>query len=1382
MTKAVVQYLRGLDISGVSFAPLEYDVSRNSLSGHRSSRSTAREDVESELFTAQSLRPSSDVLGSMCRLQWLKLRDAGLAGGRLPSELSHLDRLESLSLARNSLTRLSSLKSWPTALPSLRSLNCRKNELADGDSIPSELFDCPHLQVVDFSCNRLSSVPKGITKARGLLVLNLSGNVITTIPPDLFVQCTELMFLDLSDNRLENLPAQLRRCSSLQQLIVSRNPLSHAQLRSLAALKHLEVLHLAGTQRRLDNIPSELDRLEQLVELDLSDNLLTRTPEPVLSLHALRKLNLAYNEISNLSQVTDNWPRLEYLNLGHNNLTQLPSGLTRLTSLRKLYLNNNQLTFTGIPSGIGKLQDLEIFDASYNELENIPESLCRCGRLKKLYLNSNRLITLPDAIHYLRESLEVFETESNPQLIFPPKPLELQKGAGLAYYNIDFSLDAQLRQICGRLPENTEAAYHAKDTASRLRRLRRRRGECADDDSQCVLEGMQRIARDKDALLRERELKEEEETKLITAKRWKDQLSKPQLDYTGIFDEDTGSVVGIEMWEMDEFYPKRVDDECAQGRLFSGDCYIVLQTKMTPTQSLDWIIYYWIGSQSSRDKQTCAAIHAVNLRNFLGAEGRTFREEQNEESPEFSDLFSGSLMVLDGARGESGFFHVEEQQVAPKLYRLFGLEKRLRIVSMPLTPLSLDPKFCYLLDAQSHLYLWLGVESRLMVRTKGRLLAEKIVVRERRGLAQIHLEPQGRESNTFWAILTGVWTPPHLPTLVHESGKANEEETLAHASVVSYSPSPVVSPPADVPRDFIPADWQLPCPILYDVRMGKGYLELPQVELDHGLLTKDMLDPKHVYLLDSGGELFVWTGEKSARFLRSAGCKLAQELSGLMPRGCFGGAEVELERRSQSPVGKKMLTAWAGFTRPPPQVCNQGAENQIFRAQFSDWEEAMAVDFTRTVESVVKRGVDLNSILEKDKPATDLRALLAPRERSLEWTESLQLMSDWNEELVEPIGPDVVSVSALQQFIMLDGKWVPVEPHWFGQFFSQDSYIVIARYWDFDQEDDPQPNEKGEDGHEESAVDQEVLTKTVVYFWQGREASDLNWLTFNFSVRRDMENRLSINPNLDGRPLKVEFKRVRQQQEDMLFLSHFQRQLIIHSGRYADRMEESRKNGIQMYYMRANGNAISTRTIEVSPSAVHLNSCFCYVVKVPGGIMSNSLTPHVWIWVGLKAHPDDKIIAEKVAKRIFDETTTTFELLFEGTESSIFWQCLGGHKNYDKSADYLTYGRLFRLSNDQGYFCASEKCSDFCQDDLADDDVMMLDTGDQIYLWWGKRTSDVEKKLSLQTAKMYQQHLKNVQRDRPRQLKLTTKNVEPHSFKRCFHGWGPFREPKDWSG
>lgn len=86
-----------------------------------------------------------------------------------------------------------------------------------------------------------------------------------------------------------------------------------------------------------------------------------------------------------------------------------------------------------------------------------------------------------------------------------------------------------------------------------------------------------------------------------------------------------------------------------------------------------------------------------------------------------------------------------------------------------------------------------------------------------------------------------------------------------------------------------------------------------------------------------------------------------------------------------------------------------------------------------------------------------------------------------------------------------------------------------------------------------------------------------------------------------------------------------------------------------------------------------------------------------------------------------------------------------------------------RCSNEKGYFAVSEKCSDFCQDDLADDDIMLLDNGKeveldvcsrtdslssdfcywavcllvwQVYMWVGTQTSQVEIKLSLKACQV----------------------------------------------
>lgn len=127
----------------------------------------------------------------------------------------------------------------------------------------------------------------------------------------------------------------------------------------------------------------------------------------------------------------------------------------------------------------------------------------------------------------------------------------------------------------------------------------------------------------------------------------------------------------------------------------------------------------------------------------------------------------------------------------------------------------------------------------------------------------------------------------------------------------------------------------------------------------------------------------------------------------------------------------------------------------------------MAVDFTRTAKSVTDRGVDPNIILERDQIKTDLRALLAQREKPVPFPEAIQLMHDLNDELVEPpltghddeatedleyedYFPDFSEGSpspSLQQFVYLEKNWAPVDSRWFGHFFNKDSFIVIARYW-----------------------------------------------------------------------------------------------------------------------------------------------------------------------------------------------------------------------------------------------------------------------------------------------------------------------------------------------
>ncbi|KAH8037300.1 hypothetical protein HPB51_009855 [Rhipicephalus microplus] len=399
-----------------------------------------------------------------------------------------------------------------------------------------------------------------------------------------------------------------------------------------------------------------LSLLSALWDVDFSQNALPRIPDVLYTLTTLRRLNLSDNAITEVSPVIgDVWKNIRSLNLSRNKLTSLPAALCKLTTLTHLYLNDNMLDFEGIPSGIGKLHNLEVFMAAYNNLEMIPEGVVRCGRLKKLVLCHNRLITLPEAIHLLTD-LEVLDLKDNPDLVMPPKPLECQRGAGAEFYNVDFSLSEQLR-LAGATPTaQIPAPTPVKDPIARKMRLRRRREGEADSDQAKILKGMTDVAKEKD---RNGRSGGEDRVDSLKPKRWDEALEKPPIDYSEIFEEDVGQMPGTFVWEIDNFLPNPLDESLV-GKFYEGDCYIVLKTFVEESQNLNWLIYYWIGSETTLDKKACAAIHAVNLRNFLGAHCRTVREEQADESPEFLQLFGGHINYHKGNRASSGFYNVEE--------------------------------------------------------------------------------------------------------------------------------------------------------------------------------------------------------------------------------------------------------------------------------------------------------------------------------------------------------------------------------------------------------------------------------------------------------------------------------------------------------------------------------------------------------------------------------------------------------------------------------------------------------------------------------------------------------------------------------------------------
>ncbi|XP_059991591.1 protein flightless-1 homolog isoform X5 [Lagenorhynchus albirostris] len=1160
----------------------------------------------------------------------------------LPEELAALQKLEHLSVSHNNLTTLHGELS---SLPSLRAIVARANSLKNS-GVPDDIFKLDDLSVLDLSHNQLTECPRELENAKNMLVLNLSHN------------------------------------------------------RQLPAMTALQTLHLRNTQRTQGNLPTSLEGLSHLADVDLSCNDLTRVPECLYTLPSLRRLNLSSNQITELSLCIDQWVHVETLNLSRNQLTSLPSAICKLAKLKRLYLNSNKLDFDGLPSGIGKLSSLEEFAAADNSLELIPESLCRCTKLRKLVLNKNRLVTLPEAIHFLTE-IEVLDVRENPSLVMPPKPADRTA----EWYNIDFSLQNQLR-LAGASPATVAAAAAAgsgpKDPLARKMRLRRRKDSAQDDQAKQVLKGMSDVAQEKN--------KKQEESMDSGApggkvRRWDQGLEKPRLDYSEFFTEDVGQLPGLTIWQMENFVPVLVG-EALHGRFYEADCYIVLKTFLDDSGSLNWEIYYWIGGEATLDKKACSAIHAVNLRNYLGAECRTVREEMGEESDEFLQVFDNDISYIEGGTA-SGFYTVEDTHYVTRMYRVYG-KKNLKLEPVPLKGASLDPRFVFLLDQGLDIYVWRGAQATLSGTTKARLFAEKINKNERKGKAEISLLVQGQEPPEFWEALGG-----------------EPSEIKQH-----------------VPDDFWP-----PQPKLYKVGLGLGYLELPQinyklsvehkirprVELMPGMrLLQSLLDTRCVYILDCWSDVFIWLGRKSPRLVRAAALKLGQELCGMLHRPRHAAVSRSLE----------------------------GTEAQVFKAKFKNWDDVLTVDYTRNAEAVLQgpglAGKVKRDAEKKDQMKADLTSLFLPRQPRMPLAEAEQLMEEWNEDL-----------DGMEGFVLEGKKFARLPEEEFGHFYTQDCYVFLCRYWvPVEYEEEEEKKAGAEDEGEEVAAEAEEKQpeedfQCIVYFWQGREASNMGWLTFTFSLQKKFESLF---------PGKLEVVRMTQQQENPKFLSHFKRKFIIHRGK-----RKAAQGALQpsLYQIRTNGSALCTRCIQISTDSGLLNSEFCFILKVP--FESEDNQGIVYAWVGRASDPDEAKLAEDILNSMF-EASYSKQVINEGGEpENFFWVGIGAQKPYDDDAEYMKHTRLFRCSNEKGYFAVTEKCSDFCQDDLADDDIMLLDNGQEVYMWVGTQTSQVEIKLSLKACQVYIQHLRSKEHERPRRLRLVRKGNEQHAFTRCFHAWSTFR-------
>ncbi|XP_053552194.1 gelsolin isoform X2 [Bombina bombina] len=305
---------------------------------------------------------------------------------------------------------------------------------------------------------------------------------------------------------------------------------------------------------------------------------------------------------------------------------------------------------------------------------------------------------------------------------------------------------------------------------------------------------------------------------------------------------------------------------------------------------------------------------------------------------------------------------------------------------------------------------------------------------------------------------------------------------------------------------------------------------------------------------------------------------------------------------------------------------------------------------------------------------------------------------------------------------------VPVAESQYGQFYGGDSYIILYNY-----------SHGGKRGQ-------------IIYTWQGADSTkDEITVSAFLSAQLDEE--------LGGSPVQV---RVVQGKEPAHLLSLFGgKPLVVYNGGTSREGGQTDAADARLFQVRASSSGF-TRAVELEATANNLNSNDAFVLKTPTA---------AYLWFGQGSSDAEK----RGANDLLNILGISASQIAEGGETDDFWEALGGKAAYRTSARLKNRlnahpPRLFACSNKTGRFIIEEVPGEITQDDLATDDVMLLDTWDQLFVWIGNEAQDEEKKEAVASASKYIAS-DPANRDKRTPIAVIKQGFEPPTFTGWFLPW-----------
>ncbi|XP_019166090.1 PREDICTED: villin-2-like [Ipomoea nil] len=280
----------------------------------------------------------------------------------------------------------------------------------------------------------------------------------------------------------------------------------------------------------------------------------------------------------------------------------------------------------------------------------------------------------------------------------------------------------------------------------------------------------------------------------------------------------------------------------------------------------------------------------------------------------------------------------------------------------------------------------------------------------------------------------------------------------------------------------------------------------------------------------------------------------------------------------------------------------------------------------------------------------------------------------------------------------------PVPKDDVGKFYSGDCYIVLYTY---------PSNDKKEDYY--------------LCWWIGKD-----------SVEEDqkMASRLATTMcnSLKGRPV---LGRIFQGKEPPQFVAIFQPMVVLKGGLSSGYKNYISDKGLNDETYTADSVALirisgtsehNNKAVQVDAVATSLNSNECFLAQSGSSMFT---------WHGNQSTYEQQQLASKIAE--FLKPGVAAKHTKEGTESSAFWFAIGGKQSYTSkkvAPEAVRDPHLFTYSINKGKF-EVEEVYNFSQDDLLTEDVLVLDTRAEVFVWVGQSTDPNEKQNAFEIGQKY---------------------------------------------